>query len=643
MTTRTATPTLRPSCFLTPVCPVVTSSHFITSRCPNGLHRPTPTSPLYHRPSPLMSTISSSSSSSSYSSTTSSNTHTHTQSTITLPDARVPRSVRSSGSVIIVGGGAVGSLAAAALSSRGVPVILLDTQPDFLQFDVHRAYSLGLHGRGIFALRAVPGLYDHLAQHWISLPLSQLRENSDVTKGQQVSLVMRFRLLHALRQFVETRTSVTALYGRKVTGVAFEQDGRVRMTVVSNNNNNNSGGAGASGLEKGGQGEVKGKQNQKEEEVLYARLVLACDGRRSSVVQALRDSVSNSTTKATATTPSHAPNTAHSHTDTDTAASAPVVSSTHGFNELMMHSPAVGVKVRSLVLSPAVIDHLPLSPSPTFSEYMAGLRGRPTNSGGVDAFTIHFAPMTSADIAHLGGVLGVIVQQPDHALWRLSATDVEAAYNMFEKNFPDIANMRDLIALDQMAGFLGGRPASFPPVGRPASLAAVIGHDNNTNSDVISGSSTNSERGAVVLLGDAAHWFPPDCGQGVNAGLEDVTQLMTVLHWLPDDASLADVASAYERARTTDVDALLRIVRLVSRQFALPKVVIPAVVANMVTRARLAAVKPEWFSPPVTHQLSSTTPYRTVLQGADATTSRLVVGVAFGVGLMVSWLMMSMG
>jgi 2-polyprenyl-6-methoxyphenol hydroxylase-like FAD-dependent oxidoreductase len=33
----------------------------------------------------------------------------------------------------------------------------------------------------------------------------------------------------------------------------------------------------------------------------------------------------------------------------------------------------------------------------------------------------------------------------------------------------------------------------------------------------------------ILLLGDALHAFPPDLGQGVNSGLEDVVELNNCL------------------------------------------------------------------------------------------------------------------
>ena len=36
---------------------------------------------------------------------------------------------------------------------------------------------------------------------------------------------------------------------------------------------------------------------------------------------------------------------------------------------------------------------------------------------------------------------------------------------------------------------------------------------------------SNSAPRGVILMGDALHSFPPDLGQGVNSGLEDVVEL----------------------------------------------------------------------------------------------------------------------
>lgn len=67
----------------------------------------------------------------------------------------------------------------------------------------------------------------------------------------------------------------------------------------------------------------------------------------------------------------------------------------------------------------------------------------------------------------------------------------------------------------------------------------------------------NQNKGAGLLLSDSAHWFLADCGQGVNAGLEDVNQLMGVLQSHRYSATLAEDAVAYEVQRSRDVNALL--------------------------------------------------------------------------------------
>jgi len=56
----------------------------------------------------------------------------------------------------------------------------------------------------------------------------------------------------------------------------------------------------------------------------------------------------------------------------------------------------------------------------------------------------------------------------------------------------------------------------------------------------------------IVLLGDAAHGFPPIGAQGLNLGLRDVAHLVALLSHAADPGA-ASVLQSYERARQTDV------------------------------------------------------------------------------------------
>ncbi|GAB1582128.1 UbiH/UbiF family hydroxylase [Phyllobacterium phragmitis] len=69
----------------------------------------------------------------------------------------------------------------------------------------------------------------------------------------------------------------------------------------------------------------------------------------------------------------------------------------------------------------------------------------------------------------------------------------------------------------------------------------------------------------TVLVGEAAHVFPPIGAQGLNLGIRDVETLLKALKADPDDAGSSHVTRAYDRlrrpdvlARTGSVDALNR-------------------------------------------------------------------------------------
>src|SRR5690606_14555723 len=57
----------------------------------------------------------------------------------------------------------------------------------------------------------------------------------------------------------------------------------------------------------------------------------------------------------------------------------------------------------------------------------------------------------------------------------------------------------------------------------------------------------------VVLIGEAAHLFPPIGAQGLNLGYRDVAALRDVLEAHDRDPGAFDRLAAYERARRADV------------------------------------------------------------------------------------------
>ncbi|KAL3903323.1 MAG: hypothetical protein SGILL_010488, partial [Bacillariaceae sp.] len=66
-------------------------------------------------------------------------------------------------------------------------------------------------------------------------------------------------------------------------------------------------------------------------------------------------------------------------------------------------------------------------------------------------------------------------------------------------------------------------------------------------------------KAAVVLVGDAVHCFPPDLGEGVNSGLEDVLALDQALEEHPD--SVGEMARSFAKERGPESAAIVKMVR----------------------------------------------------------------------------------
>lgn len=94
----------------------------------------------------------------------------------------------------------------------------------------------------------------------------------------------------------------------------------------------------------------------------------------------------------------------------------------------------------------------------------------------------------------------------------------------------------------------------------------------------------------VVLVGEAAHVFPPIGAQGLNLGIRDIEGLLAALAGGSDDPGSATVPSAYERRRRPDITARTVAVDLLNR--SLLSDMLPAQLVRATGLALLDAAPP---------------------------------------------------
>jgi 2-polyprenyl-6-methoxyphenol hydroxylase-like FAD-dependent oxidoreductase len=141
-----------------------------------------------------------------------------------------------------------------------------------------------------------------------------------------------------------------------------------------------------------------------------------------------------------------------------------------------------------------------------------------------------------------------VITRPNHILWTLDTG--REVKEWFQNSFPRL-NFTSLVPEEEWDRFARAQGSRFP-------------HCQYSNGVALS---SLDRRSGVALVGDAIHSFPPDIGQGINAGLADVIALDKALQTAnfpsckktlnSDHSLLGDALHKYECDRLKEVCTLL--------------------------------------------------------------------------------------
>jgi 2-polyprenyl-6-methoxyphenol hydroxylase-like FAD-dependent oxidoreductase len=195
---------------------------------------------------------------------------------------------------------------------------------------------------------------------------------------------------------------------------------------------------------------------------------------------------------------------------------------------------------------------------------------------------------------------------------------VDELTNFLKSSFPQLNPLDRYFSTEEIAAFVDAPTGEFPQPQFVNTLVAVSDDTPTTDSC------------GVVLIGDAAHAFPPDLGQGVNSALEDVTVLGRCLDSYTGPKQLSMALAEFQRQRLADIKSLCALVSFAyPYQYNQDMFRKNLYLLNFALRMALSRVLPAVFDPPATLMVGDVgLTYSEVLRRAHRTTLRLKLLVA---------------
>lgn len=470
--------------------------------------------------------------------------------------AQAPHVIRNARAVV-VGGGPVGTVAAAMLWFRGVKdVTLIEKVADFKSLNPSTSYSLGVYPRGTKALSVVPGLVDLVGNNGAPF-INLVRITVEGTTKTfpfpppltSVRYYIRDILLRKLKTFLLNSTTVSTRYGSNLKSISYKNE-EIELEI-----------------------ETEGKV-----EKISSDLVIAADGQNSVVTSSLQ------------------------------TANTPIIRSSHGKGKDVHNSASVGLKVKSIVLNPDELANFGLADEDIGTSLII-LDSAASGKSTKERVKLRIFPTPRDQIDEFGGLLGVMINSPDSVLW--SVESVNEFYALLQRNFPAV-NMHKLIAPHHVETFLSTNPVVFPSIMRMDSLTAFVG-----------------DKSGVIIIGDAAHSFPPDTGLGLNSGFEDVAKLAYTIDGLTESSTIHDLLADYESRNHDETSALVYIARVAAPfQYGNAPIRRKIHSAYGIVRSLLAQQFPFLFALPLNMQALGLRSYTDMVQ-RDRLSARIVFFVAF--------------
>lgn len=268
-------------------------------------------------------------------------------------------------------------------------------------------------------------------------------------------------------------------------------------------------------------------------------------------------------------------------------------------NITCLSSPSVGLRFKMLKLNP----------NPSLPQYASDKFYTIVNNGTstFNRFRLTFFPVRDLKDPNRPLIRTCAnVCLAKHELWE--QVTVDGLKQLFRNRFPQL-NVSEFFSDEELERFVNDRGGVFPQIQYTDKVQATF-----------TGTNISSH---VVLLGDAAHCFPPDLGAGVNAALEDVFRLHSALEQCQGDLALA--LPVFESSAVPENRALCEIV-----QFAFPYQYRQSIfmfqmnLLNMAFRSILSKIMPPLFSPSAFGMtLNHKLPYSEIIRRAHATTRNI--------------------